>query len=272
MGFVDVVLELRAQLVDEVVDRARRAVVVEAPDLVEDLVAGEDAPAVLDQVLEQVELAARALLRRAVDDELLAREVDLQVPLLELVDLAHDRLAPPEHGLDARGELLDRERLRHVVVGPELEPEHLVALVALRRQDDDRDAGVVLAHRLAHLEAVELGQHQVEEHEIGLLVEGLLDRLLAVLRDVDGVALEAEASLEAEPDRGVVLDDQDAGRHAAASPGSFSAMWVRVTGASARASSRPRRGRASPGRPGTAASRDRPGRSGGASAGPAGSG
>src|SRR5262245_54995554 len=45
----DVLLELLAQLVDEVVDRARRPVVVEAPDLVEDLVAREHAAAALDQ-------------------------------------------------------------------------------------------------------------------------------------------------------------------------------------------------------------------------------
>ena len=45
---------------------------------------------------------------------------------------------PPGDGPDAGDQLADAERLRHVVVGAELEPEHPVELVAARREHDDR--------------------------------------------------------------------------------------------------------------------------------------
>src|SRR5438552_13850707 len=49
----------------------------------------------------------------------------------------------------------------------ELEPEHLVELVVAGRQHDDRDAAR-RADPLAHLKPVQLGQHDVEHHEVML--------------------------------------------------------------------------------------------------------
>ena len=78
-------------------------------------------------------------------------------------------------------ELADRERLRDVVVRAELEPEHLVELVVPGREHDDRHRARG-AKPLAHLEAVELRQHQVEDDEVDVLLVEASERLLAVTR------------------------------------------------------------------------------------------
>jgi hypothetical protein len=64
---------------------------------------------------------------------------------------------PPERDADARDHLDDGEGLGHVVVGAERERQHLVALLILGRQDDDRRVGIDRAHLLDHVETAELG-------------------------------------------------------------------------------------------------------------------
>src|SRR5438477_34413 len=76
-----------------------------------------------------------------------------------------DRGALPQllpHRLHARDELTRAERLRHVIVGAELEAEDAVDLAVARGQHDDRDlAG--RAQTAADLEAVHSGEHHVED-------------------------------------------------------------------------------------------------------------
>src|SRR5207247_10699174 len=82
---------------------------------------------------------------------------------------------------DPAAELADRERLRDVVVGAELETDHLVELVVSGREHDDRDAALG-PETPADLEPVEPRQHQVEHDEVDLLAREARERLLAVPR------------------------------------------------------------------------------------------
>ena len=100
---------------------------------------------------------------------------------------------PPQERANTRAELADRERLGDVVVGAELETDHLVELVVAGGQHDDRD-GAPRAQLLAYLEPVQLRQHDVEHDEVDRLVAEACERLLAVgcLHDDVTVALERE--------------------------------------------------------------------------------
>ena len=71
-----------------------------------------------------------------------------------------------EDGADAGDELARAERLGQVVVGAELEAEQLVELVVAGREHDDRD-GRVAAQLAGDVEAVEAGQAEVEDDEVG---------------------------------------------------------------------------------------------------------
>src|SRR5206468_3187096 len=139
------------------------------------------------------------------------RQVDLPVadtdiPPLEVDDKisAHDaRLGPgrrardvPQRDTDAREELIDAERLRHVIVGAEVESVDLVVLAAARGEHDDWRAGE-LADATDDLESVAVRQVQVEHDEVGLPSLVARDR---VARGLRGLHLEA-VTAEVRPER-----------------------------------------------------------------------
>src|SRR5580658_9219889 len=65
LRFLRVDLDLGADLLDEIVDRARGAVMVRAPDADEDVLAGQCGPSRLDEAEEQIELRGGHLHGRA---------------------------------------------------------------------------------------------------------------------------------------------------------------------------------------------------------------
>ena len=73
----------------------------------------------------------------------MARDVDLQAPTCCTTGLAFTvELAASEERADAAHELGDRERLRHVVIGADLEPDDAIGLGVARRQHDDRQVAL----------------------------------------------------------------------------------------------------------------------------------
>ena len=123
---------------------------------------------------EQVELGRRHLDRRARARHRARRDVDAH-----LAELVHRPRRPrPARGprrsaaSHAGEELGQAEGLRDVVLGAELEPRDLVHLAGARAQDDDGHRLPLAPQRLEHLEAVQLGQHHVEDDQVGLLGAG----------------------------------------------------------------------------------------------------
>jgi hypothetical protein len=113
-----------------------------------------------------------------------------------------------EKRADAAAELADRERLRDVVVRPELEAEDLVELVVAGREHDDRHRALG-TEPLAHLEPVELGQHQIEHDQVDVLLPEPLQRLLAVTRVHDPESLALERIGEQFLNRVLVVYEED---------------------------------------------------------------
>src|SRR5205085_1063334 len=184
--------------------------VIVAPDLVEDLLAVEDLALVLDEELQQLELAHGGLDLLAVLGERLALEVEDELAELEAVRDALLLVAAlaAQDGVDPGDHLADVERLGDVVIGPEVEAHDLVDLLVLRGEDDDRDLDVVLLERLADLEAGDPREHDVQDDQVGRAVHGELEAALTVVRGEDVVPLELEVLLQPEEDRRIILDDQ----------------------------------------------------------------
>ncbi len=113
----------------------------------------------------------------------------------------------PEGNADTRKKLVDSERLRHVVVRAEIERVHLVGLAAARRENDDRSARV-LADATDHLEAVAVGQVQVQDHEIGLPPFVAGDRVAGRLGGLHLKTVTAQVRAERPHHRWLVVDDE----------------------------------------------------------------
>jgi hypothetical protein len=83
---------------------------------------------------------------------------------------------------EPRLELRHAEGLRHEVVGPAVERLHLAALVAVGGQDHDRHVRE-LSDAAADLQAVEVGQTQIEDDEVRRRQRHLVDGLCARMSD-----------------------------------------------------------------------------------------
>jgi len=105
-------------------------------------------------------------------------------------------------------------RLGEVLVGTGLEPRDDVLRVGHHGHEDDRREGKI-PHRLqppAHLDAVELRHHDIEEDQVGPRRARDCEGLLTVTGGDDVVALAREARANDPDVARVVVDDQDARR------------------------------------------------------------
>ena len=111
----------------------------------------------------------------------------------------------------ARHQLVRAERLDDVVVRARVEPEDALGLFAARGQHDDRERrrAVVEPKGLAHLEAVQPRQHQIQDDEIGRGLPGCGERPPAVVHDFGAVTGLVQIVRDERGDVGVVFDDEN---------------------------------------------------------------
>jgi len=100
------------------------------------------------------------------------------------------------------------ERLDQVVIGPRVEASHALLGAAERReQEDGHRAGG--AQALAHRDAVEARQHDVEDNEVERPLLSSAEGLVAVPGDLDVVRLRGQDTIQRRGEARVVLHDQD---------------------------------------------------------------
>ena len=112
-----------------------------------------------------------------------------------------------ERHADARQQLLDGEGLGHIIVRAHVQPHNLVGHVILGGEHDDGHV-VVLADAAAHLDAAQLGQHQIQQYQIAPPGLVLLDGAAPVVRYADVVALVHQFQLKIARQLLLVLNNQ----------------------------------------------------------------
>ena len=120
------------------VDRSGATGELHAPNLLEQTLPGHDEARVVEQEREQVELHARQLYRTAGDRDRPPAALEHDVAARDDVHVLGCRLRAAQHCMDPRNELSRGERLRHVVVGAELEPCDPIDLLIACSDDHDR--------------------------------------------------------------------------------------------------------------------------------------
>jgi hypothetical protein len=104
---------------------------------------------------------------------------------------------PPEQRTNTGDKLADPKRLGQVIIGTALEPEDLVGFLSSCGQHENRDAAVdrIAPDGAAHGNAVEAGQHDVEDDRIETPLARESQALVAVwcLDTVEMLEAEMEA-------------------------------------------------------------------------------
>src|SRR6476620_9651293 len=203
-------VDLLAQVGDVELHDVGLAAEVVVPDAVEDLRLGQHPLGVAHEVAQQLELGGRQLDRRTAAGDLVAVLVegevaddDDRVLVLRGDDggAAHERAKPGD-------DLLEAERLGDVVVAARGQPGDAVLDGVARREEEDRDALVVLAHPAEHLHTVHVRKHHVECHRVGLELTSRTDRGHAAAGRPDLPALVAQRHAQQLGEVVLVVDDE----------------------------------------------------------------
>jgi hypothetical protein len=139
--------------------------------------------------------------------------LDPQLAALHVGVRRADRADPAEHRLDPGDELLDAEGLHQVVITAKGEAAHLFLDCVARGQEHDRDLHAACTETTAHLEAVKVSQHHVEEQQVLRRGVQRLERLPAVADGLDFEVVVAEGRLEHRSQVFLVLDEEQVCAH-----------------------------------------------------------
>ena len=183
-----------------------------APNLVQDILVRQHLVGVVRQQAQELVLDRRQMQFLAIHRGDAGIKVDMQLAGIERAlggNTARLRIRKaPERRANAREQLLDRKRLGQVVVGTSIERADLVRVLAARRDHDDRHARPC-AHRLHHLDAVHIGQAQIEQHDARCLRRGGGDSGMGGLHSHMAQAVRLERGNNEVANGGIVLNDQD---------------------------------------------------------------
>jgi hypothetical protein len=177
--------------------------------VVEDLGLRQHSPRVHHQVAEQVELGGGEGDVLAGSPHLVAVLVQLEVrdgqPHRPVFGAA---AGAAQHGPDAGDDLFQAEGLGDVVVAAERQPGDLVVVGVAGGEEQHRHRVPGRAQSAQHHETVDVGQHDVEQHQVGVVALGGLDGLVAGGGGHDLEAREAQAGGQQLDDVGLVVDHE----------------------------------------------------------------
>ena len=112
--------------------------------------------------------------------------------------------------MDAGDQFVLVERLGHVVVGAEAKPADLVLDAGEASEDENGCLHLGDAQRAQHLEARHVGQVQVEQDNVVIVMLSEIDTLFAEVRRIDVEALGFEHQFDRLRDGAVIFNQQNA--------------------------------------------------------------
>jgi hypothetical protein len=139
-------------------------------------------------------------------DDALGGQVDNQVAERDPGQVLGGSRAPDRRPHPGQ-QFLHAERLRDIVIGAGVERFHLVHAVGPAGQHDDRGLGPA-AQALDHLHPVQVGQAEIEDHQVGRVAAGHLECLGSGRRDMHVVVPHPQVDPQGPQDLRFIVDDQ----------------------------------------------------------------
>jgi hypothetical protein len=198
--------ELAAQVAHVHVDEVRSRVEVHAPGHGQQLLPGENLTGVGDEGLQQGEFAGGQAHRPPVDRHLALQQVNADAADPDM-HVRRDTGVGPQVRPNASQQFLEGEWLGQVIVRAEVEPFHPVVHPPPRAEHKDGYRGAPPPQFLEHLEAVQVRQAEVEDHQRDVGARGALERLPPALHPFHAVSVSAEPLDEERGDALLVLND-----------------------------------------------------------------
>ncbi len=178
-------------------------------EVLEEFLLADDLAGMVQQVFENVVLGGREIDERAVAVHGLLQGIEVDAERVECgMGCA---LAAADEGFGAGEEFAEVEGLGEVVVCAGVEQLDDGVLALFRGEDEDGGRIFAGAHAAQDAVAVELGQHQVEDHEVVAEIARSVVAGLAIGGPVDGKAravAQGGSKIVGQPD--FIFDEQDA--------------------------------------------------------------
>ena len=185
---------------------------VVAPDLVDQLAAGEGHGGPFGECHQQVSFRGGERHRITGEVDLLANRVHVKFPehppRLLTMGTGRAGAGSAQDGLNPRDELANTERFGDVVVGADGQADEGVDLI-LAGGDDDDVAVRESADLAAHLDAVESGQPEVEDHHVGRLITHRLHPFRSGVHDASLVPGAGQVGADHPGESLLILDDEN---------------------------------------------------------------
>ena len=191
------------------------------PHRAEQVLHGHYAAAMLDQIQQDGILNGRQAHRRTVHHHGTGVAVDLKAVELDGRRLGRLRAATvagvaAQLGMDARDKLQRAERLDNVIVCAERKAFDLVLLGVTRRQHN-YGIGMVGTNSAQQFKTVDIGQHDIQQCQVKLLLQDRLGRIGPAVGDLDVKALFCKVDANQVGDGLFVINYQNALVHACSS-------------------------------------------------------
>jgi len=157
------IVQAPAQSRNQNVQRIAVDVVVEPVNLLEKLVAQNDAAGVANERFEQRELSPVKHDGPVVDDHLMRRQIERQAAKRDRRRRVCARA--PQTRPDSRHQFIEIARLRHIIIGAGVKPANAIGDRLTCRQDQYPDSGLERPHAGKKLKSVAIGQPPINERE-----------------------------------------------------------------------------------------------------------
>jgi hypothetical protein len=202
--------ELGAQAGDVVIDGARGWEGGVPPDDIEETLARDGFAGAFGQKAEHGEFLGGEVERLLGAPGALLNEINASVAKLERPRNAPLAMGTPKKSADAGEQFLGAERFDEVIIRAGVETGDTILDLAFGSEHENENGMIEAAQLGTEGEPIEMRQHDVEQHQVGLFIDRALEAGLAVDGGEDTVTFGLEAILKGGAHGQLVLNDEEA--------------------------------------------------------------